>query len=33
MAEGPIRLEIDVLGPILETLMSGSAEGSSETPT
>ncbi|SEE20121.1 hypothetical protein SAMN04488550_4048 [Gordonia malaquae] len=30
MAEGPIRLEIDILGPILETLSTGSAGGSSE---
>ncbi|VTR01535.1 Uncharacterised protein [Gordonia terrae] len=30
MAEGPIELEIDFLGPILETLSTGSAEGSSE---
>ncbi len=30
MAEGPLRLEIDFLGPILKTLSTGSADGSSE---
>lgn len=29
MAEGPIRLEIDILGPILEVLGGGSSGGSS----
>lgn len=28
MAEGPIRLEIDVLGPLLETIFTGSSSGS-----
>ncbi|VFA81987.1 Uncharacterised protein [Gordonia paraffinivorans] len=30
MAEGPIRLEIDILGPILDTLFSGSSGGSDD---
>ncbi|KAF0970001.1 hypothetical protein BPODLACK_01691 [Gordonia sp. YY1] len=33
MAEGPIRLEIDVLGPILESIFGGSSGGSSDEPT
>lgn len=30
MAEGPIRLEIDFLGPIIDALSTGSSGGSSE---
>lgn len=30
MAEGPIRLEIDVLGPLLEAIFTGSSSGSSD---
>ncbi len=33
MAEGPIRLEIDFLGPILEALFTGSSSGSEEPTT
>lgn len=31
MAEGPIRLEIDVLGPLLEAIFTGSTSGSDDT--
>ncbi len=33
MAEGPIELEIDFLGPILDILGTGSADSGSDTPT
>ncbi|EGD53670.1 hypothetical protein SCNU_17797 [Gordonia neofelifaecis NRRL B-59395] len=34
MADGPLRLEIDFITPIIEALGSGSAGGSSgDTPT